>query len=160
VRDGLRLADLPHEVRSGGDPSAPSAAPVHLDPRGLMPLEEVIRAHVAHVFRACNENVTHTARVLGISRVSLRRRLNEYGIRRGGPVEGSTVNRSAPKTSTRPSGGSSPTTRATSREASSNTSPPTADGDSATLDAGERSGRVIPPVLGGSDEELIPKASA
>jgi DNA-binding NtrC family response regulator len=84
--DEVRLGDLPREVRGAGDASPLGAPPAHLDPRGLVPLEEVIRGHVAHVFRACNENVTHTARVLGISRVSLRRRLNEYGIRRGGPA--------------------------------------------------------------------------
>jgi DNA-binding NtrC family response regulator len=47
----------------------------------LVRLEDVIRRHVTEVFRASRANVTRTAQALGISRVALRRRLREYGIK-------------------------------------------------------------------------------
>ncbi len=55
-------------------PDAPGAPP-------LLRLDDVTRRHILDVFRATHENLTLTARVLGISRVALRRRLRVYGVR-------------------------------------------------------------------------------
>lgn len=56
-------------------PSGPESAAVDLR------LESCIRQHVLAVYRKTGNNVTHCAAALGISRMALRRRLQEYGIK-------------------------------------------------------------------------------
>ncbi|MFO0762339.1 MAG: sigma-54 dependent transcriptional regulator [Byssovorax sp.] len=74
----IRPRDLPPEL--GAAASLPGAAPAaEEDAPG--PLDAMIRAHVLRAYRATGENLSQTARVLGISRVALRRRLKEYGVK-------------------------------------------------------------------------------
>jgi transcriptional regulator of acetoin/glycerol metabolism len=73
----IQARDLPPEIRRT---VAPSSLPA--PPEGevtLSSLDEIIRAHVLRMFRSHHENLSRTARALGISRVALRRRLREYG---------------------------------------------------------------------------------
>lgn len=55
--------------------SVPESAPADLR------LASCIREHVLTVYRKTGSNVTHCAAALGISRMALRRRLQEYGIK-------------------------------------------------------------------------------
>jgi hypothetical protein len=55
-------------------------------------LDSVIRSHVVHVWGLSSGNLSRAARVLGMSRVALRRRLRAYGLlRRPGLVDGDQV---------------------------------------------------------------------
>jgi hypothetical protein len=80
VTDFVRLKQLDTEwleVRPGARHHE------NFDPPGAeraIRLADVTRHHVVEAFRATCENVTRTARTLGISRVALRRRLREYGV--------------------------------------------------------------------------------
>jgi DNA-binding NtrC family response regulator len=68
----IQPAHLPREV------SAPSVG----EPAGtvaLVPLAEAERRHVKAVLDACGGNKTQAAKLLGISRVTLRNKLSEYG---------------------------------------------------------------------------------
>ncbi|NIA14497.1 MAG: FHA domain-containing protein [Nitrospiraceae bacterium] len=60
-------------------PSVVSSA-LHNDERGLLPLAEVEKRHIASVLRQCEGNVSAAARVLQISRTTLYKRMAEYGI--------------------------------------------------------------------------------
>jgi transcriptional regulator of acetoin/glycerol metabolism len=51
-----------------------------------MRLADIVRRHVIESFHANQENVSRTARALGISRVSLRRHLQAYGVKQKGSV--------------------------------------------------------------------------
>jgi DNA-binding NtrC family response regulator len=70
----IRLAHLPREVH------APSAQRGGAGDPGLVPLEEVEKAHILRVLEACNGNKTQAAKLLGISRLTLRNKLGEYGL--------------------------------------------------------------------------------
>ncbi len=48
---------------------------------GLVPLAAVEREHIIHVFEAMQRNVTRSARILEISPTTLRKKLDEYGLR-------------------------------------------------------------------------------
>jgi DNA-binding NtrC family response regulator len=65
-------AHLPREVaaRAAGEPAGEAA---------LVPLAEAERRHVRRVLEACGGNKTQAAKLLGISRVTLRNKLAEYG---------------------------------------------------------------------------------
>ncbi len=84
----IELAHLPPEVvegrRAGGPPSAPSLTTPSLaaEARGgdALSLESAVRAHVLRVYETTAHNMTRTAALLGITRVSLRRKLREYGV--------------------------------------------------------------------------------
>jgi DNA-binding NtrC family response regulator len=85
--DVVTMADLPpsflravwrrHEqVKSERDgPVAPTANP----PAELKPLAEIEREHIGHVMRAIQGNKTLASNILGISRMTLYRKLDEYG---------------------------------------------------------------------------------
>ena len=59
---------------------------------GLVPLEEIERRHIRRVLEACGGNKTQAAKLLGITRLTLRNKVNEYGwqefIERGEPGAG------------------------------------------------------------------------
>jgi DNA-binding NtrC family response regulator len=71
------------DLRRQTQPPAPSPRPneAGTDLPRLIRLEDVIRRHVLEIFRETRDNVTRTALALGISRVALRRRLREYGVK-------------------------------------------------------------------------------
>jgi Nif-specific regulatory protein len=75
-------------ILSGGAPILPAhlprevSAPTAGEPTGavaLVPLAEAERRHVKAVLDACGGNKTQAAKLLGISRVTLRNKLSEYG---------------------------------------------------------------------------------
>ena len=57
------------------------------DPSELVSLEEVERRYIAHVLAAVGGNRSHAARILGIDRKTLYRKLESYGIEPGGGEE-------------------------------------------------------------------------
>jgi DNA-binding NtrC family response regulator len=73
----IQLADL-------GMPSKAEAAP---RPGTLASLEEVEKRHVAAVLAHTGGNVSQSARILGIDRVTLYNKMRRYGIRRDGEEE-------------------------------------------------------------------------
>ncbi len=80
----LRAAVLVDLVRRGllDAPAPPS-----------MRLADIVRRHVIESFHANQENVSRTARALGISRVSLRRHLQAYGVKQKGGNAGASKRR-------------------------------------------------------------------
>jgi DNA-binding NtrC family response regulator len=61
---------------------APPQSPSTKQPKGGSdPLDEIIRIHILRVYESNNQNLTHTAQSLGISRLTLRKRLQSYGIK-------------------------------------------------------------------------------
>jgi DNA-binding NtrC family response regulator len=78
----IRPRDLPPEVSHRIPGASLKVPPPSLrveDPE--VSLDAVIREHVLRTFHTRQQNLTQTARVLGISRVALRRRLKEYGVK-------------------------------------------------------------------------------
>lgn len=69
----IRLAHLPREV------CAPSAERGNAADPGLVALEEVEKRHIRRVLESCGGNKTQAAKLLGISRLTLRNKVNEYG---------------------------------------------------------------------------------
>jgi DNA-binding NtrC family response regulator len=68
--DAIAPEHLPAEVRG-----ASGANVEHHVPRSL---EDVERTHIERTLRACNQNKTHAARELGITRATLIRKLRQY----------------------------------------------------------------------------------
>jgi DNA-binding NtrC family response regulator len=64
---------LPREVSAPSLERGASADP------GLAPLEEVEKRHIRRVLEACGGNKTQAAKLLGISRLTLRNKVTEYG---------------------------------------------------------------------------------
>ncbi|MBX7195995.1 MAG: sigma-54 dependent transcriptional regulator [Sandaracinaceae bacterium] len=78
-REGeIRLDDLPEEVALSEPPS--TAQPERPSSEPLLSLDDAIRKHVLDVYRACDRNLTRAARVLQISRMTLRKRLREADV--------------------------------------------------------------------------------
>lgn len=71
------------------DTTDPSCIIVGLDPKKLSTLDEVEKAYVLSVYMATGENCARTARLLGVSRRLLYRRLERYGMKR--PPRGVSV---------------------------------------------------------------------
>lgn len=79
--EDVDLVHLPEELL---EPAVEGRAPV--DPEGLGPaaalesLEQVERRHVSAVLRSCDGRVTDAARILGIGRTTLWRKMKAYGL--------------------------------------------------------------------------------
>jgi two-component system response regulator HydG len=85
--DCVELEDLPEELGEAAGEAAPLDAPASRsdgvpascgDPGPLESLEEVERRHIVKVIRACSGNQAEAARVLGIARNTLWRKLEAY----------------------------------------------------------------------------------
>ena len=74
--DKLEPVHLPHELLAGGLTSPLQETAVRKD----MPLEEVEKEHIIHVLQASAGNKSQAARVLGISRLTLREKLKKYEV--------------------------------------------------------------------------------
>jgi DNA-binding NtrC family response regulator len=70
-----------------GDLGLPSKAEATPRPGTLASLEEVEKRHVAAVLAHTGGNVSQSARILGIDRVTLYNKMRKYGIRRDGEEE-------------------------------------------------------------------------
>ena len=69
------MDDLPERIRA----TAPHhVLPAAEDPAELVPLEEVERRYILRVLEAVRGNRTSTARVLGLDRKTLVRKLGQY----------------------------------------------------------------------------------
>jgi two-component system, NtrC family, response regulator AtoC len=75
----IGLADLGMTARVGEPAAGPAAA--------LASLEEVERRHVATVLSHSSGNVSQSARILGIDRVTLYNKMRRWGLRRDGEEE-------------------------------------------------------------------------
>lgn len=75
--DPIGVEDLPPKVR---DYRSGHVIVAGDDPRELQPLEEVERRYILRVVDACKGNKSQAARVLGIGRKTLYRRLISYGV--------------------------------------------------------------------------------
>jgi DNA-binding NtrC family response regulator len=77
----LDLEHLPVDVRGATlrkvETAVVDAAPLSAD---LLTLESAMQLHIMRVFEQCGRNLTHASAKLGITRVSLRKRLRAYGI--------------------------------------------------------------------------------
>jgi two-component system, NtrC family, response regulator AtoC len=72
----IGVEDLPERVREGtGGVAAPE-----LPADALVPLEEIERRYVLHVFKTCGENKSLAAKILGLNRKTLYRKLARYGV--------------------------------------------------------------------------------
>jgi two-component system response regulator HydG len=71
--DEVDEADLPDELTRGTGPAIPTGRP-----RDLRSLAEVEREHILYVLDACQGSQSEAARVLGLARNTLWRKLREY----------------------------------------------------------------------------------
>jgi two-component system response regulator HydG len=97
----IDLCDLPARVQRGypalalEEPDGSSTGaearqpPLDLSPAELVPLEEVERRYILHVLDACGGNKSIAARLLGLNRKTLYRRLDAFGSHRA-PVPAAT----------------------------------------------------------------------
>jgi DNA-binding NtrC family response regulator len=72
--DALRAEHLPEEWRTGGDVT------VETEPRSLATLREVEARHIARVLAHTQGQVGEAARLLGVHRNTLARKIREYGL--------------------------------------------------------------------------------
>ncbi len=88
--DEIELAHLPASVRGGLPVLPPGPAPADVprsEPEPVLPLREVERRAMARALEATQGNVTHAARLLGVGRATLYRRLAELTGSPGAPRE-------------------------------------------------------------------------
>jgi DNA-binding NtrC family response regulator len=69
---------LPEHVQRGRNPRSDSRGEVDRIGRELLPMAEVERIHLLHTLEATNNNKSKAARILGISRQTLREKLKSY----------------------------------------------------------------------------------
>jgi two-component system, NtrC family, response regulator AtoC len=69
---------LPEHVQRGRNPRVDGLAEVDRIGRELLPMSEVERIHLLHTLSATNNNKSKAARILGISRQTLREKLKTY----------------------------------------------------------------------------------
>jgi two-component system response regulator HydG len=72
----ITVDDLPERVKSW---KPQQVLVTSEDPSELVPLEEVEKHYVMRVFEAVNKNRSKAARILGVDRKTLRRKLASYG---------------------------------------------------------------------------------
>jgi DNA-binding NtrC family response regulator len=77
-KEVIELEDLPMSIR-GGEPVAPSEATVDLPP-GVLNLEEMEREAIRRALDRSGQNQVRAARLLGISRDTLRYRMKKFGM--------------------------------------------------------------------------------
>ncbi len=73
----IQVVDLPDKVRNF---RRSHAAILQSEPAELVPMEEIERRYIARVLQAVNGNKKEAARVLGLDRKTLYRRLDRYGL--------------------------------------------------------------------------------
>ena len=84
--DTILLEHLPPRVRSGGSVAVPEAVPVGREaetfarPDGLLPLVEVERRHISRALALAGGRMGRAAKLLGIHRNTLRRKMQAYGM--------------------------------------------------------------------------------
>ena len=74
--DKLAVDDLPKKIR---DYQSSQVIIGGNDPTELISLEDVERRYILHVLNAVGDNKTNAARVLGLDRKTLYRKLRQYG---------------------------------------------------------------------------------
>ena len=74
--ENLAVDDLPEKIR---DYQSSRMVIAGNDPADLMPLEDVERRYILHVLAALGDNKTTAARVLGLDRKTLYRKLQQFG---------------------------------------------------------------------------------
>ncbi len=74
--DKLAVEDLPQKIR---DHRASEVFVGGTDPAELVPIEEIERRYILHVLQSVDGNKTLAARVLGLDRKTLYRKLRQYG---------------------------------------------------------------------------------
>ncbi len=75
---------LPDHVQRGRNPRVAGQSEVDRIGRELLPMAEVERIHLLHTLEATNNNKSKAARILGISRQTLREKLKAYEANAGG----------------------------------------------------------------------------
>ena len=79
----ISLRDLPADIVAASKRNPARRSGLHtLEPQvgRVRTLDEVEREHVLSVFRSAEGNLSKSARVLGISRMTLRKKLRDYGV--------------------------------------------------------------------------------
>lgn len=76
----------PSELLGGGAAAAAVAAPRPAPPGGAASLEEVEKSHIRAVLASHANNLSRSARSLGISLSTLKRKVKQYGLRSGLPT--------------------------------------------------------------------------
>jgi DNA-binding NtrC family response regulator len=79
----IGVEHLPQHVVRGENPRAPRHGGVERIGRDLMPLADVERIHLLHTLEQTNNNKSKAARILGISRQTLREKLKSYAAEAG-----------------------------------------------------------------------------
>ncbi len=77
----IQVEDLPEKIRNRPSPRSPSLSGNELPE--LLTLEEVERRHVLRVLEACHGNRTDAAKILGLDRKTLYRKLLRWGVSDG-----------------------------------------------------------------------------
>ena len=75
--DKLAVEDLSEKIRNYRQSHVVIGS---TDPNELLPMEEVERRYVLHVLESAGNNKTLTARILGLDRKTLYRKLQQYGV--------------------------------------------------------------------------------